>query len=61
MLIYYFKVGANASSGEVIYYTDIAAKTFTTYSSSLYNRSSFVSDYYYNKKDIEINNLKIEN
>ena len=40
-------IGANASSGEVIYYTDIAAKTFTTYSSSLYNRSSFVTDYYY--------------
>ena len=40
-------IGADASSNETIYYTDIVAKTFTTYSSSLYNRSSFVTNYYY--------------
>ena len=40
-------IGANANSNELFYYTDIVAKTFTTYSSSLYNRSSFVTDYYY--------------
>ena len=40
-------IGADASSNEDIYYSDIVAKTFTAYSSSLYNRSSFVTDYYY--------------
>ena len=40
-------IGADANSGELIYYTDLVAKTFTTYSSSLYNGSSFVTDYYY--------------
>ena len=54
MSIFYFSVGADANSNELIYYTDIVAKTFTTYSSSLYNRSSFVTDYYYKKRDIEI-------
>ena len=48
-----FSVGADASSGESIYYTDIVAKTFTTYSSSLYNRSSFVTNYYYRQRYIE--------
>ena len=48
-----FSVGADASSNEDIYYSDIVAKTFTAYSSSLYNRSSFVTDYYYTKRDIE--------
>ena len=40
-------IGADANSNETIYYTDIVAKLFTTNSSSLYNRSSFVTDYYY--------------
>ena len=48
-----FSVGADADSNEDIYYSDIVAKTFTAYSSSLYNRSSFVTDYYYTKRDIK--------
>ena len=43
----YVIVGENANSNEHIYYTNITAKTFTTYSSSLYNKSSIVTDYYY--------------
>ena len=40
-------IGEDANSNELVYYTNITAKSNTIYSSSLYNKSSIVTDYYY--------------
>ena len=53
-IISYVFVGEDSNSNELIYYTNITAKTHTIYSSSLYNKSSFVTDYYYWANVIEI-------